>query len=230
MITPNDEKKFERDPEEGNFPTGVYTCELSRSQETGPGAKYPGGNNRILFEFTVIGGQYGGKKAIVLLGKTLHKSKDGRESNLVKWARMMGVANPESGFDPESLVGKRFQVTCEYTAGTNGQPGRAWARMAIATPQQSGAAPAPHPHTTVSGADATGGQLWDYSDGKKGPNTKSNQTTEQVIEFLDYLAGETVVPVIRIRRSGSNEAPVAADVWLSAHAPSTVPDDGDIPF
>lgn len=171
MISPTEGKSFERDPEEGNFPTGVYLCKLTRVEETGPGAKFPNGNNRLVFEFTVDEGQYKGKTAIAFLGKTLHKSKDGRESNLVKWARMMGVRDPEKGFDPDTLVGKVFQVTCEYTPGTNGHAGRAWARTAII----ASSAPASFANSPTAGGH------WDYTDGS---TVVPNVSTADLRAFL----------------------------------------------
>lgn len=196
MITPEEGKKFERNPEEGNFPTGVYVCELSRVEETGPGAKFPNGNNRLVFEFTVLDPnfpQFGGKKAVAFLGKTLHKSKDGRESNLVKWARMMGVVTPERGFDPEMLLGKKYQVTCELTPGRDGQPARAWARTAIALAPigvASAASVAPPAAAPVANGVATPTSSfagldpharWDATDGH---DVMANKTTLEIQNFL----------------------------------------------
>lgn len=221
MISPTEGKKFERDPEEGNFPTGVYICELSRVEEVGPGAKFPNGNNRLVFEFTVSAGPHAGKKAIAFLGKTLHKSQDGKESNLVKWARMMGVANPEKGFDPDSLLGKPFQVMCEFTAGTAGQPGRAWARTAIttatATPTLPATPVAPAPQAGGLGANGMPAVVptpdlnarWDYSDGT---SRELNRTTAEVMHF--FATSGCDPRKIRVKPAG---APVGnaktADLW-----------------
>jgi hypothetical protein len=168
MIDPNDGKQRDRDPEEGNIPTGLYLCELSRVSEVAPSAKFPNGNPRLVFEFTLCDPNYPalrGKKAVTFLGKTLHKSKEGKESNLVKWARMMGVANPERGFDPDTLLNKRFNVMVELTPGTNGEPGRGWARQAMLAVQQAAASPQPQPSLTASGSASTSGTI-----GTPGPN------------------------------------------------------------
>jgi hypothetical protein len=181
MISPSEGKKFERDPQEGNIPTGLYLCELSRVQETGPSAKFPNGNPRLVFEFTILDGACKGKKAVAFLGKTLLKNKEGRESNLVKWARMMGVPDPEKGFDPDGMLNKRFNVMIELTPGTNGEPGRGWARSVIAA---NNAAPAQQSAMDAFFAGNTPpdpAARWDYSDGT---NKLLDQTTAQIRSAL----------------------------------------------
>lgn len=216
MIDPNGQKKFERDPEEGNIPTGQYLCELSRVQETGPSAKFPGGNNRLVFEFTVVDPacpHLGGKKTVVFLGKTLLKSKEGRESNLVKWARMMGVVNPENGFDPDTLLGRRFMVMCEFAPGTNGEPGRAWARAAMAS---SGApAPiAPNGAPIVNPPPASGtpdpNARWDYmnKDGKP----VGGATTAELQQYI--TDNQLAIQNVRVKPAGAPPAQAkTADQW-----------------
>lgn len=214
MITPSEGKKFERDPEESNFPTGVYNCKLSRVEETGPSSKYPNGNPRIVFEFTVDDGPYKGKKAVAFIGKTLHKSKEGRESNLVKWARLMGVQSPENGFDPDTLIGKTFQVMCELTPGTDGKPGRAWARQAIAA--NTGA-----PMTAPTPAAGT---FFDISNGK---TVARKHSLEEVRQYLMELLDMGVL-LTEWRIKGPDGKILNGPDWVLANAQQAT--DTIIPF
>jgi hypothetical protein len=237
MINPNDGAKYERNPEEGNIPTGVYTCELTRAEEIGPSPQYPGGNNRLVFEFTVIGGEHGGKKAVTFIGKTLHKSKDGRESNLVKWARMMGIQNPEAGkWDTDVLVGKRYQVTCELTPAIGDKPPRAFARSAIATNDQpqkaqfrTSASPPVQPQHNGHAPQAAGGQLWDASDGKGGWRGITRDAVQAIITDRGWTASQ-----LRVKPAGApNSEARTADEMGFSDAPmmfSQNPEDDVIPF
>lgn len=211
FIDPKSGKAFERDPEEGNIPTGLYLCELTRVSETGPSAKFPGSNNRLVFEFTVNDPNHShlnGKKAVTFVGKTLLKSKEGRESNLVKLARMMGVVNPENGFDPDSLIGRKFNVMIEYTPGTNGEAGRGWARSAMAAGSPVANAANQTPPTSVAVAASTTGAAyhagnlnarWDYSDG--GDIRAANVLTGELQEFL--TGNFCTKNAIRVKPAGS---------------------------
>jgi hypothetical protein len=215
MITPA-ESKFERDPEEGNFPTGVYNCRLTEVRETGPSANYPNGNPRLIFEFTVDEGPYKGKKTVAFIGKTLHKSKEGKESNLVKWARLMGVKNAEKGFDPDTLVGKVFQVMCELTDATGDKPARAWARTAMAI---SGA-PLP-PNGNVQ--STTAAAKWFISDGTK-DGTKTFTSSANVRDELYELIDRGIPPADR-RVKGPDGKIIDGAAWLLANAPPPPADD-----
>ena len=62
----------------------------------------------------------------------------------------------------------------------------------------------------------TGEQLWDYSDGQ---NLTKQQTTAQVVAFLDDLL-PGAVERIRVRASGGASAPVPAPQWLAEHGQS----------
>jgi hypothetical protein len=228
LITPNDGKKFERDPEEGNFPTGVYTCELTRVEEIGPGAKFPEGNNRLVFEFTVREGQYAGKKACAFLGKTIHTSKDGRESNLVKWARMMGAAKPELGFDPDTLVGRRFQVMCEFTSGTGDKPGRAWARQAVAQGQTTSYTPPQGTTTTqvTTGSHSAAPALWDVKDADG--NMLFAQTGATVSAMVAAGASPDLLQM-KPNKAGREAVKSAREYGFAEYA-NPVKDDGEIPW
>jgi hypothetical protein len=137
LIMP-EERTFDRDPTEGQFPSGTYPMELSRVSEVGPSAKYPDSGPRLVFEFTHPDGPYQGKKAAQFVGKKLWVNpKLNKESGLVKLARQLGCPDPMKGFDPDAYVGKRFNVTCELTG--SGEEARAWVRFV--TPAGS---PGPH--------------------------------------------------------------------------------------
>jgi hypothetical protein len=139
MIMPTEGKGYDRDPEEGNYPTGMYVCVLTRVDEIDPSAKFPDGNRRLVFEFTLDDPnfpQFKGKKCAAFVGKTVFKSpKDGKESKLVTLARMMGVKEPEKGFDPDTLIGKKYHVMSEHLDG------RSWARQAVAIAGQPASPP-----------------------------------------------------------------------------------------
>jgi hypothetical protein len=127
LIMP-EERTFDRDPTEGQFPSGTYPMELSRVSEVGPSAKYPDSGPRLVFEFTHPDGPYQGKKAAQFVGKKLWVNpKLNKESGLVKLARQLGCPDPMKGFDPDAYVGKRFNVTCELTG--SGEEARAWVRF-----------------------------------------------------------------------------------------------------
>jgi hypothetical protein len=223
MISPSEGKKFERDPQEGNIPTGLYLCELSRVQETGPSAKFPNGNPRLVFEFTILDGACKGKKAVAFLGKTLLKNKEGRESNLVKWARMMGVPDPEKGFDPDGMLNKRFNVMIELTPGTNGEPPRGWARSVIAANNPAPAAPpasAPPgdgpPPDEATGPDPAA--KWDYHDGAK---WVANQTTAEVQQSI--VINGLMAQALWVRPAGSKDAKKADDFGFTNATVETIP-------
>jgi hypothetical protein len=141
LIMP-EERTFDRDPTEGQFPSGTYPMELSRVSEVGPSAKHPDSGPRLVFEFTHPDGPYQGKKAAQFVGKKLWVNpRLNKESGLVKLARQLGCPDPMKGFDPDAYVGKRFNVTCELTG--SGEEARAWVRFV--TPAQIGATPTATP-------------------------------------------------------------------------------------
>ena len=140
MILP-EESKFERDPSEGQFPSGTYVCDLEAVREVGPSKKYPDSGNRLVFDFAVSDGPYKGKRAAQFVSKKLYSNpKQGKESGLVKLARQLGCPDPMKGFDPDQYIGKQFNVTVELT-GT-GDDARCWVRFVTpATPGGPAASP-----------------------------------------------------------------------------------------
>lgn len=231
MIDPASQKKFERDPEDANIPTGLYTCELMRVQEIGPSPKFPGGNNRLVFEFALVAPSptaLRGKHACAFIGKTLLKNKEGRESNLVKWARMMGISNPEKGFDPDTLIGRKFNVMVEYTEGTGGESGRGWARSAIlaqAAPvvydQIPGEGPPPEDVPAPDPLDR-----WDYHNGT------AWQYGASTIDLSTFLAVDPArYGRIWVKVQGAdNKTAKKANAWGFRPAAVEVPDEDLIPF
>ena len=142
VIMPEPDKAFDRDPTEGQFPSGTYYCKLDRVTEVGPSKKFPDSGNRLVFEFVIADGPYAGKKAASFVGKKLWSNpKLNKESGLLKLARQLGCPDPMKGFDPDSYLGKHFQVTCELT-GT-GADARSWVRFV--TPAVAGSSPAANP-------------------------------------------------------------------------------------
>ena len=134
----------ERRADESRFPTGLYLVRLAEVREVGPSAKFPNGNNRLVFDFEVIDGPYKGKRSAIFVGKSIFRDPNsGKESNLVKLARSMGVLNPEKGFDPDSLIHKHFNAMCEQD--TSSPEGRTWVRSVIPAGGPAPVAPAGGP-------------------------------------------------------------------------------------
>lgn len=225
MIEPGEGKKYERDPEEGNIPTGIYLAELTEVREVGPSKKYPDGNNRLVFEFTVVDPKFpklGGKKACAFVGKTLFKNKEGRESALVKLARTMGVANPEKGFDPDALKGRRYSVMIEYTDGVNGEPGRGWVRNAMVAPDAPTFAGKPDTGPTPDDAppddDLTPGAAakWDVYDGKA-KAWALNKSTLEVQGTFDLSGGDPAA--VYVRPHGTKDSKRAIEYGFTSAGP-----------
>jgi hypothetical protein len=223
LISPTDQKKFDRDPREGDIPTGMYLCELTAVREVPPSAKFPNGNNRLVFEFTIADGPQRGKKPVIFLGKTLLKSKEGRESKLVQFARMMGIAAPEKGFDPDTLLHKKYQVMVEYTPGASGEPGRGWVRSAmVAAPAAAATTSAPPPADLPPAPDAPPAPdpaaLWDLHNGKE---WLKGRTTADVCAHL--ATSGVGVTHLWVRPAGNTLAPKRAHEYGFAAPDSEVP-------
>jgi hypothetical protein len=123
-----EEKKFDRDPTEGQFPSGTYYCKLDAVREVGPSPKFPDSGPRLVFDFLVADGPHAGKRTAQFCGKKLWSNpKLNKESALLKFARQLGCPDPMKGFDPDQYLGKPYQVTVELT-GT-GPDARAWVRF-----------------------------------------------------------------------------------------------------
>lgn len=184
----------ERRADESRFPTGLYLVRLAEVREVGPSAKFPNGNNRLVFDFEVADGPYKGKRSAIFVGKSVFRDpKTGKESNLVKLARSMGVQNPEKGFDPDTLIHKHFNAMCEQD--TSSPEGRTWVRTVI--PAGSPAAPTtpaggpPRPPARPASAEV----LYWYAgpDGAGEPVAKNESGIRDLILAAEARPAETLV-------------------------------------
>jgi hypothetical protein len=92
-----EEKKFDRDPAEGQFPSGTYYCKLDAIREVGPSPKFPDSGPRLVFDFVVADGPHAGKRTAQFCGKKLwsnpklnkerpFSSSPGSSGALTRWA------------------------------------------------------------------------------------------------------------------------------------------------
>lgn len=111
------------DPKDDLTQEGSFLCICTGTHDCDPDPKYPGSKDRLAIEFTVYApGQAGlhGKKTALVVTQSIYKDpKTGQESNLLKIGRMMGIVNPEKGFDPDVFLDKYYMVHC--VRGTNGK-------------------------------------------------------------------------------------------------------------
>jgi hypothetical protein len=131
----------QRNPEDSNFPTGIYLSRLVEVADIGPKKDDPGGAGRLVFEFTVEDGPYKGKTASTFVFKKLYPKPTGRmgkASKLYDLAKSLGVIDPMAGFDTDQFVGKHYQI------GVKNEGDRAWVETVfpVAAPVPQAAAPA----------------------------------------------------------------------------------------
>ena len=107
-------------------------------------------------------------EAALFVGKTISKTREGKESNLVKLGRSMGVVEPEKGFDPDMLLGKFFMVVTEF------QDGRSWARnvfvenIVAPSPAAPKAPPPPPKRPAAPKAEPADDTRWQFHAGGEG--------------------------------------------------------------
>lgn len=182
-------KKFDRDPNEGNIPTGTYLMRLTRIQEIPPSAKYPDSGNRLVFEFEVAEeGPQKGKKACSFVGKKLWANPaQKKESALVKLARQLGCPDPmKTGFDPEGCLGKHYTVTCELDGD------RAWVRFVA----PAAAVPAPsRPDTTQAHAAISNGVAAASPPPPRRPGAPANPPPQSTPQLFYIDMGNGADPV-----------------------------------
>lgn len=118
FIRPSHDKP---DPEQELRSSGTFVAELEDIRHCQSDPKYPGSKPRLAFCFRINApGNPGAhnKYVVTIVTASIYSSKQtGKESNLVKLLRSMGIPNPEKGCDPDTLIGRNFVVICELWEG-----------------------------------------------------------------------------------------------------------------
>jgi len=210
MIEPKSQD--ERRVEESQFPTGMYLVQLKEVREIGPSAKFPNGNNRLVFDFEVADGPFKGKRTAYFVGKTIFRdAKTGKESNLVKLGRSMGVSKSETGFDPDTLVGKHFNAMCEQDTAT--PDGRTWVRAVTPAGAPGAGQPAAKPPAPPLPPGATKSEPAEPADDSRW-NVWDADTQSYLVmtgkEVRDFLLGQKMAPsAISVCPEGSQDVKTA---------------------
>jgi len=103
------------DPQRELTKPGAYICECF-AVKYGIKDRYDSGSKpRVAIMFRVhdmdTQGQNGQQVAIVCSETVYKNPKTGEKSHLLAHAELMGVADAENGFDPDSFIGKLYTVT-----------------------------------------------------------------------------------------------------------------------
>lgn len=99
---------------------GQYLCRCRSVTQGMPNPKYEGKTN-LAIEFEIQDDRipkFRGQRVAIVCPESVYRDPTtGKESYLLQYARMMGVPNPEKGFDPETFIGKWYWVTAVEVDG-----------------------------------------------------------------------------------------------------------------
>jgi hypothetical protein len=116
MIKPSAPKY---DPEDDLGEPGQYLAVCAGVRRGMLNRNYPDGKPLMAIEFRVTDGPDAaiGKKVSIVCSESVYRDpKTGKESRLLQHARMMGCSNPEQGVDPDSFVGRTYQIQVEQVS------------------------------------------------------------------------------------------------------------------
>lgn len=160
----------QRNDEDYNFPTGVYTTRLVDVAELPPRADDERKTPRLVFEFEVVEGPYKGKKTATFVKKNLFAgggSRNAKPSALYKLAKSLGVIDPMVRWDTTQFIGKHYTVVVKNDSD------RAWPESILPTSAPAGAAPgslasapaaptAPRPPAPPASAEPADESRWQW--------------------------------------------------------------------
>ena len=142
------------DPSQDLRSSGTFLCVCTGIHDVGPDPKYPESKDRLAIEFTVHAPgkpQIHGKKTASIIGKSIYRdAKTGKESNLLKLGRMMGITSPERGFDPDAFLDRWYHVQTEISNG------KAYPHVVMPASPPSNASGPPLPTAPVDEPDESG--------------------------------------------------------------------------